>query len=480
VPERTRIPERGRDPEELLAHMQELQGGDLDWRGGRVWSLVYHVSEAHTEVLTRAHNLFFSENLLNPLAFKSLKRLEHEVVQMTAAMLHGPEAAVGSLTSGGTESLLLAVKAYRDLARRKRPWVLRPNMVVPESIHVSFDKAAHYFGVTARYAPVGADHRADLRAMRRLTDRNTILLAASAPQYPQGVMDPIEELGAFAHKKGLPLHVDACLGGYMLPWLERLGHAIPRWDFRVPGVTSVSADLHKYGYAPKGVSCLVYRDMRYMRNQFFISTDWSGGIYASPTMAGSRPGGPVAAAWASLVALGEAGFVDLARKALEVTARLRAGIEAIDGLMILGDPPATVFAWGSSDPAIDVYAVADQMAQRGWTLDRQQRPPSVHVTVNAHNAPVVDRYLEDLRASVDEVRAHPELKREGEAAMYGLIARVPLRGMVKRNIGRMMEDLYGPSGAQPDFEAADAPGMGLVNLVERARGAVDKVRRRGR
>jgi sphinganine-1-phosphate aldolase len=250
--------------------------------------------------LQRAHNLFFAENALNPMAFKSLKRMEAEVVQMTASMLHAPDDACGTMTTGGTESLLMAVKAARDRAKARGPKTDRPNVVAAITAHPALDKAGHYFGLEIRKAPVGPDKRVIVSAMKKLIDKNTVLLFASAPQYPHGVIDPIDEVGRLALSRGIPLHVDACIGGFVLPWVERLGYPIPAFDFRVPGVTSMSADLHKYGFAVKGASVVVYRDMSYLEHQFFLETEFPGGIYASPSMTGTRGGGPIAAAWPSV------------------------------------------------------------------------------------------------------------------------------------------------------------------------------------
>lgn len=454
---RVLIPDHGRDADALLAEMDSFRGGDADYRSGRTWSMVYHLDDAHHALLERASSAFLVENALNPMAFRSLKRMEAEVVQMTTGMLHGPDSAVGAMTSGGTESLLLAVKTARDAARKKRPWLRRPEMVVPRTIHPAFDKAAHYFGVRPRYVDVGADFRADVPAMAKAVNRRTVLIAGSAPQYVNGVVDPIEDLGQIALKKGIPLHVDACFGGFILPWLEKLGHPVPRWDFRVPGVTSISADVHKYGYCPKGASVLLYRSMDLMRHQFFVSTDWPGGIYASPSIAGSRPGGPIAGAWASLQKLGEDGFMAAARTALDAALRLRAGIEAIDGLRVLGAPHSTIVTWAADADDVDVYAVADQLVERGWSVDRQQSPPSIHCTVGPANAPVVDDYLADVRASVAHVRQHPELASQGEAAMYGLMAGIPVRGLVKDSVRQVMANMYGPGVVEPELDQGDGP-----------------------
>jgi glutamate/tyrosine decarboxylase-like PLP-dependent enzyme len=404
------IPSEGRDGAELLAEMQEMRHDDASFKDGRTWSLVYYAGDEYASFLKEAHNLFFSENALNPMAFKSLKRMEAEVVRMTASMLHGDEKAVGTMTSGGTESLLLAVKTYRDWAKRNKPWIRNPEMVLPRTAHPAFEKAAHYFGVKARFAPVRGDYRADVREMKKRINRNTILIVGSAPQYPHGVVDPIEELAAIGLKKNIPVHVDGCIGGFMLPWIEKLGHAVPRWDFRVPGVTSISADVHKYGYGAKGASTIVYRNMSYLKHQFFIATDFPGGIYLSPSIPGTRPGGTIAAAWAALNKMGESGYLEHTEKALEAKRALIDGIAKIDGVRVLGEPDGTLVTWGADDDDVDVYAVADELESRGWSVDRQQHPASCHLTVTSNHLPIIDQYLKDLEESVKHVLAHPELK----------------------------------------------------------------------
>lgn len=454
------IPTRGLPAEEILAELGARARRDTDWRGGRVFSLVYHASEAHEHLLHRAHALFASANLLNPMAFQSLKQMESELVEMAGRLFHCA-GAVGAVTSGGTESILCAVAAYRDRARRERPWIRRPELVAPTTIHPAFDKAAHYLGVRIVKVPIRPDLRADVGAMARAIGRRTIGLLASAPQYPHGVVDPIGELGVLAQERRLPLHVDACVGGFLLPWLERLGRPIPRWDFRVPGVTSISADLHKFGYAAKGASMLLWRSIEGMRHQFFVATDFPGGIYASPTMIGTRPGGPIAAAWAALHALGEDGYRELAAAAAGAADRLRAGIAAIPGLAVLGAPDATIVAYTATSSesrafgargsavGLDVYAIADRLEARGWTVDRQHRPASIHLTVTANHAPIVDTYLADLAAAVDDVRRDPGLARSGTAPMYGMAARMPLRSLVASRVRKVFADLYTQRGGTP-------------------------------
>jgi sphinganine-1-phosphate aldolase len=472
-----RIPERGLPREELLGRLEAMRSGDADWKGGRVFSLVYTAGDEHLETLKRASELYFSENGLNPMAFQSLRRMESDVVRMATELLHGPPTTVGTLTSGGTESILLAVKTARDRARRKRPWIRRPEIVLPETAHVAFDKAAHYFGLKIRFAPLKSDWRVDVDAYRKLINRNTVLLVASAPQYPHGVIDPISEIAAIARKKRLPFHVDACVGGFILPWLEQLGHPLPLWDFRVAGVTSISADLHKYGFAAKGASVLLHVDMEHMKDQFFISTDWSGGVYAGPSVTGTRPGGPIAAAWATMMALGKEGYLHHARRTLDAAKRLHAGLAAIDGLEVMGPPDATIVTWRTVDPQLSTFAVADVLKTRGWHVDRQHRPDSVHLTVMSHHLEVVDDYLRDVREAVAHVRAHPELKGSGEAAMYGVMAKVPVRGMVKKAVLQVMQQMYSPGGAAPDLSGGGGGALdeAVAKYAPRALELLDKV-----
>lgn len=468
------LPTKGRRHEDILNDMQSFRVNDANYRNGKTWSLVYYLGEPHTDFLKKAHNLYFSENGLNPLAFRSLKRFESEVVRMTADMLNGDKNTVGTMTSGGTESCLLAVKTYRDYARATRRFWGTPEMVVPESIHVAYEKGAEYFGVKLVHAPVGKDYRVDVKAVKKLINRNTILILASAPGYPHGVVDPIEELGRLAQKKKLPLHVDGCLGGFMLPWVEKLGYDVPLWDFRVPGVTSISADVHKYGYAAKGASTIIYRNIDIMQHQFFVYENWSGGVYISPALLGTRPGGSISAAWAAMQAMGEDGYLKQAKVAMDTTRRLIQGVTAMTELEVLGQPVMSVFSFRSRDPEVNILAVGDQMENRGWHIDRLQRPDALHAMVTPRHADVVDAYLSDLRESVAHVKAHPELATQGGAAMYGMMSSIPLRGMVKKNVLKMMAAMYGPDGEMPDMDNPDddwatKAGMLFLELRDKAR-----------
>lgn len=467
--QRATLPLKGTDRSQVLERLKEFGASDPDYKGLRTWSLVYYLGEEHTRFLEQAHSQYFSANGLNPMAFKSLKRFETEVVEMTAGMLHGDERVCGVMTSCGTESCLLAVKTYRDLARRRRPWILRPEMVLPETAHVAWLKGAEYFGVKPVRAPLASDYRVDVEAVRRLVGRRTVMILGSAPEYPHGMIDPIEELGAIAQERGVPLHVDSCLGGYLLPFMELAGRTLPRWDFRVPGVTSISADTHKYGFSAKGASVILYRDVELLKHQLFVEESWPGGIFASPGILGTRAGGSIAAAWAAMQAFGQDGYTDLARRTMEVADELKAGIRAMPELELVGDPPASVFAYRARSGAgarVNIYAVGDRMEARGWHIDRLQRPEALHAMVTPLHADVAAQYLEDLRSAVREVRSDPKLAESGSAPMYGMISAVPLRGLVRSQVVAMMMDLYGPGGKQPELGAA-AEELPLVEKLGR-------------
>ncbi|HUX38368.1 MAG TPA: aminotransferase class V-fold PLP-dependent enzyme, partial [Rectinemataceae bacterium] len=342
----------------------------------------------------------------------------------------------------------LAVKTWRDYARATRPLLRHPEMILAETAHVAWEKGADYFGLKIVRVPVGPDFRMDVEAVKRKISRNTVLIVASAPDYPHGMIDPIEELGALALSKKLPLHVDACLGGFFLPFMDRSVDPIPSFDFGVPGVSSMSADLHKYGFAAKGASVILYRDMSYFEKQFFISESWPGGVFLSTGLLGTRPGGAIAAAWASLMGMGMEGYREKVRSAMEATRRLKAGIAAIEGLEIIGSPPASIFSYRSLDPRVDIYAVGDRLEARAWHIDRLQRPEGLHAMVTPRHAEVVERYLADLAESVREVRDNPALKRQGDAAMYGMISRVPIRSAVAHEVLKMARSMYG-GAAEP-------------------------------
>jgi sphinganine-1-phosphate aldolase len=396
------LPPNRTSAESILATLRKLREHDAKWQEGKTWSLVYYAGDELADLLKGAYTIYFLENGLNPMAFPSLKKLEREVVAMTAGLLGGDGETVGNMTSGGTESILMAVKTARDWARARNPANTAPEMILPLTAHPAFEKAAHYFSVKAVRIPVQFDFRADVAAARAAITPNTILMVGSSPSYPQGIIDPIAELAQIARENDILFHVDACVGGFMLPFMRRLGYAVPDFDFRVPGVTSISVDLHKYAYAARGASVILYKNGTLRRHQFSVFTDWPGGIYASPTMAGTRPGGAIAAAWAALKHLGEEGYLAIADTVMQTTMKLRAGIDAMEGVKILGDPAMSILAVGSDE--LNIYEVGDEMTLRGWHLDRQQFPPSLHLTVMHAHAQVADQFLQDLEQAVATVK----------------------------------------------------------------------------
>jgi glutamate/tyrosine decarboxylase-like PLP-dependent enzyme len=473
------LPPFGRPDNEVLLDLERFGNDDPDYRHGRLWSLVYWLDEAHDELLARAWRMYSSANGLNPGAFKSLKRMESEIVASVATLQHGDEATCGVLTSGGTESCLLAAKTYRDLARATRK-VRRARMILPVTAHVAWFKAAEYFDIEPVLLPLDDRLRTDISKLERLIDRDTVMILGSAPEYPHGTIDPIEAMGEIALRKGVPLHVDACVGGMILPFMALNGVPLPPWDYRVPGVTSISADLHKYGYAAKGASTITYRRLDLFAHQAFVKEDWPGGVFASPALLGTRAGGAYAAAWATLQHLGMDGYCDLARFTHEAFTRLRDGVARIPGLAVLGEPSGPLLAYGSKDPAVAIYAVADRMDARGWSVNRVQHPEGLHAMVTAQHLDVVEPYLADLAASVAEVRADPSLARQGSAATYGMLAHLPLRGMVRQQVRDMFVRQYGRGAAPLDVHAEAAKASGARAWLERlALHYVDWKRRRG-
>lgn len=395
--------------DDIASRLLAMRADDLPTHGGRTLAYVYDSGIAEADALGReALAAYGATNGLDPTAFPSLLTMERDLVAFARPLFHAPETAVGTVTSGGTESILLAVQTARDA----NPHVARPAMVVPTTIHAAFHKAAHYFGVERISVPVDpvtfrADPAAMAAALEDHADR-VVLVAASAPSYAHGVVDPIPEIAATAAAHGVRFHVDACIGGWVLPWLERDGLAPTAWDFAVEGVTSISADLHKYAYTPKGVSLLLHRTPALRRPQFFASADWPGYTMLNATMQSTKSGGPLAAAWAVVTYLGDEGYHRLARTAHDGARALAAGVAALDHLTVAAQPDTTLVAV-TTDDACDVFTLSDAMLDRGWFVQPQMAygtlPPSLHLTVSAATAPLVPEFVEALRAAVTEAVA---------------------------------------------------------------------------
>lgn len=461
------LPEHGRSQSEVLDALRSFAAGDPDYKSGRLWSLVYWLGEEHESFLGHAYQAFSSANGLNPTAFKSLKQLESEIIAAVAALHHGPPEVCGVLTSGGTESCLLAAKTYRDMARARRG-IKRPEMVLPVTAHVAWFKAAEYFNIKPRLLPLDGQLRADVTRLPRLINRNTVMVVASAPDYPHGMIDPIEAMGAIVQQHGVPLHVDACVGGFILPFMAMNGRPLPAWDYRVPGVSSISADVHKYGFAAKGASTITYRSPDLLRHQMFVHTDWPGGVFASPALLGTRPGGAYAAAWAAMQHFGRQGYRDLARRTMRAFDAMRDGISAVPELYVMGTPSGPLLGFGSRDAKVNIFAVGDQMDAKGWKLNRLQKPAGLHAMVTASHLDVVEDYLRDLKEAVATVKANPKLADAGSAATYGMLAHVPLRGVVREKVLDMFMQMYQAGGEQVDLHASPPPKGRMDALLARA------------
>jgi glutamate/tyrosine decarboxylase-like PLP-dependent enzyme len=400
----SRLPDEGRSWSDIRSDLLAGKADDYDWRRGRVPLYVYHDSDELLAVSREAYALYFSENALGERAFPSLARMQEEVVSMVLSVFHAPPGAVGSFTSGGTESLFLALKTARDWFRATRPEVRKPMVVLPRTAHPAFDKAAHYLDVEIVRTDIGADLRCDISALQAAVNERTMLIAASAPCYPYGVFDPIARLGELAAAKRVWFHVDACLGGFLAPFARDEGFPIPEFDFVIPGVTSLSADLHKYGFSAKGASVLIYREADLWAHQAFHFDNWPRGGYSTDTFLGTRPGGPIASAWAVMQFLGRAGYRRLARKTMETKQRLVEGIETIPELEVIRPTELSIVVYRSRDPRVDINAVADVLGEAGWFIGRSREPQGLHVALNAVHAPAIDQYLHHLKAAVRRVR----------------------------------------------------------------------------
>jgi glutamate/tyrosine decarboxylase-like PLP-dependent enzyme len=420
-----KIPQRGMPRDELFARLEAFRGGDVDWRSGRTWAYVYDPGREAEAVVSEAFASYLSENGLDPTAFPSALALENEIVAMAIAHLNGDEHVVGTFTSGGTESIILAVKAARDRARHLQPHIRAPEMVLPETAHAAFHKAGHYLDVTPVVVPVDpSSFRADVGAVRHAIGPNTILLVGSAISYAHGVVDPIRELGQLALERDLLLHVDGCMGGFLLPYLRRLGEPIPDFDWRVPGVTSISMDFHKYAFAAKGASVVMYRDRGLRRYQIYACAGWSGYTVVNPTVQSTKSAGPLAATWAVLHYLGDEGYLAIARRVCDATRRICAGIERVPALRLLGKPDMNLVAFTSDE--VSVFHVADEMRARGWFVQPQlafgASPENLHLSINPASARWVDEFLADLERAVVAARAlpHGELTDSIQAAVAGI------------------------------------------------------------
>jgi glutamate/tyrosine decarboxylase-like PLP-dependent enzyme len=446
----SRLPEKGRDKEEIYNELFAMaEEENAKWKDGRVSGTFYHAGDEHRAFLNEIFKLFSHENTIQFDLCPSIFKMESEIISMTAKMLnsdavkdHHPEdSACGTVTSGGTESIIMAMKVYRDWARKEKA-ITEPEIIIPHTAHPAFDKAGAYFGIKMVHIPVSApDFRVDPEAVAAKITPNTVAIVGSAGNYPYGLIDPLENLSDIALKQNIGFHVDGCLGGFILPWIEKLGYDIPAFDFRLPGVTSLSADTHKYGYALKGTSVVLYRNNNLRRYQYFNVPDWAGGMYASPTTAGSRSGGLTAATWASMVYLGEEGYLSAAKAIMKVADAIKKGIKKIPELTLIGNP---TFLISFRSDQVDVFHVNDYMKNKGWRFNCLQLPPGMHfcVTMPQTFVPnVAENLIDDLKSGVAYAKSKEGTVAE-TTALYGLAGSMEGNQQVTELVFGLFDYLY--------------------------------------
>lgn len=458
------IPSTGWSIDEVTSELEKsTKMKHTKWEDGRVSGAVYHGGDKILQLQTKAYSLFSVANQLHPDVFPAVRKMESEVVSMVLNLYNAPKGAEGTSTSGGTESLLLACLSACQKAYHERG-VTKPEIIAPETIHAGFDKAAYYFKINLIHAPLDPKtFKVDLKAVERLVTKNTVLIAGSAPNFPHGIIDDIEGLSKIALKNKIPLHVDACLGSFIVPFLSKAGFPdIPKFDFRVPGVTSISCDTHKYGFAPKGSSIIMYRNNQLRQYQYFVTTSWTGGLYASPTLAGSRPGALMAGCWATLMTIGYDGYLESCRDIVNTSQKIKHAIrgdsqdvyvgsgsssekipEGIPELQVIGDPIASVVSFTSDK--ISIYELADVMNRKGWHLNALQKPAAIHIAVTRLTVPVVDEFLNDLKEAVKELveaGSAPSSSTSDTSVLYGVAGSVKTVGVADRLAAGFLDCLY--------------------------------------
>ncbi|MGH1337919.1 MAG: pyridoxal phosphate-dependent decarboxylase family protein [Aureispira sp.] len=402
----SKLPQKGRPAEEILGQLSNLKQHDVAWESGKVLAYVYEPKKETEAVTKAAYSMYLIENGLDPTAFPSLLQLENQLIGIAINLLGGDEETVGSFTSGGTESIILAVKTARDYYKDKYPTPGVPEMIVAETAHAAFHKAGHYLGVNVVVAPVNKEtFKLEVGVVEGLITENTILLVGSAPSYAHGVIDPIEELAALAKQRNLLCHVDACVGGFYLPFAKKAGYDVPAFDFSVDGVTSMSADFHKYGYAAKGASCILQKNRDLRRYQIFACSSWAGYTIINPTVLSSKTGGPLAGAWATMQHIGEEGYVEMVKGCQEATALCVEAVAQIPELEVMGTPEINLVAITAVDPSVNIFGISDFMAKRGWHIQVQLASScgkeALHLSINRANV----AFIPELMALLKEAAA---------------------------------------------------------------------------
>lgn len=439
----TVLPEKGLSKQRIMNVADEnLNFGDFSWKNGRVSGAVYYLSPELVSLVTEVYSKTSYTNPLHPDIFPGLCKMEAEVVQMATNLFHGDSKACGTMTSGGTESILMACKAYRDFAREERG-IKKPEMVIPVTAHSAFDKAAQFLKIRLHYISIDPiTTQVDVRAMKRAISSKTILLVGSAPNFPYGTIDDISAISELGVRYNIPVHVDSCLGGFLTAFMAEAGYPVPICDFRLPGITSISADTHKYGFTPKGSSLVLYRDTKYRHYQYTVTTDWPGGVYGSPTVSGSRAGGAIAACWATMLNFGQQGYVKATREIIHTARYIEKGLKGIKGIFIFGQPATSVIAMGSQN--FDIYLLSAKLIKLGWNLNVLQYPSGIHLCVtHVHTQPgVADQFLTDVRNSVGILLSEPSEPVEGKMAIYGAAQSIPDRSIVVTFVRYFLDSMY--------------------------------------
>lgn len=440
------LPSEGLSCDAIRQRLNHKAAKDLHITEGssKVSGALYMAGQEHLELLLEAYGIYSHTNPLHTDVWPSMRQLESDVIAMTASMLgggvKGNPHVCGAMTGGGSESILTMMKASRDYARHVRG-IRQPEMIIGDSAHAAYFKGAEYFKIRLVMVPVGPDYRLSGKAVRKAVTRNTILVIASAPGFPHGVVDHVVDIAKVTRRYNLLLHVDACLGGFVLPFARKLGYPIPPFDFSVEGVTSMSVDTHKFGMAHKGTSVILYHSKQLRQYQYTKITEWTGGLYISPGFAGSRSGALIATAWASLVHMGQQGFMDVTQKLMQAASEFAEGVKKIDGLEVVGKPDMCVVAIKSTSKQLNIYKVNDLMSQRGWHLNALQFPSSVHMCFTAQHTKVVPELLQDLQDSVAALKRDPNCVKDGKAPVYGMANINPDRAMVGEILVAVQDNL---------------------------------------
>uniref|UniRef100_A0A1Q3FCN8 sphinganine-1-phosphate aldolase n=1 Tax=Culex tarsalis TaxID=7177 RepID=A0A1Q3FCN8_CULTA len=439
----TKLPEKGLKQDEILKKVDDyLALGHYRWKEGFLSGGVYYFNPELIKLVTEVYGKASYTNPLHADVFPGVCKMEAEVVRMTASLFNGGQNACGTMTTGGTESIMMACKAYRDYARDVKG-ITKPNMVLPMTAHTAFDKSAKYFGMYTKTVPVHPDTtEVDIKAMERAINGNTVMLVGSAPNYPYGTMDDIEAIAKLGKKYNIPVHVDACLGGFLIIFMKMAGYPVKPFDFSVDGVTSISADTHKYGFTPKGSSVILYSDKVYRHYQYTVTTEWPGGVYGSPTVNGSRAGGIIAATWATMMNFGLEGYVEKTRRIIDTARYIEAGLRKIDNIYVFGTPATSVVAIGSK--VFDIFRLSAELNGLGWSLNSLQFPSGIHICVTHMHTQngIADKFIADVRSKVALIMQNPEKPVEGKMAIYGVAQEVPDREVVGEFTKCFIDSMY--------------------------------------